>query len=366
MEGWQQLSNLSTNQSTFLNSTETRSRVYVSLPAGSTTKLIIVSLMVIFGIVGFVGNSLIYYFISKKKKPVLFLRTSPFVRNFNIYVKSLAVSNILCTTISIPLTCGQVMVDVLQQGWVCKIGRYLGILFPSITVNNLMVISMERYLSTRDLPRTFSVSTVRKLIWGAWIAGFVVVLGPTAGADETLYYLDDTHYTVFCQTDSYIMFRIISVSYVVIQYLIPGIILIYINISIGKTLWNRQRRRVDIQRNNAIKISLRAATSRGTYLLVAITFAFIIPHTGVYYYLAYLYSVKKSKGSVDFETKFITKYLSYIIFFSNSAINFIIHLVQMGDFRSFVKKLFCGEENALNHIPHGEEIELNVPAHNNR
>ena len=167
------MSNLSvSNQSALLNATENKSRVYVFTPAGFTTKLALVLVFASVGAVGFVGNILIYYFISFKKNVVSYMQNNPFLRNFNFYIKSLALSDILSNVFSLPLISIQIMFDVFQHGWACRIVRFLGILLPSITMNNLMVISVERYLATRAVPRTFSVSTVRKPVFTAWFAGF--------------------------------------------------------------------------------------------------------------------------------------------------------------------------------------------------
>ena len=67
MEGSQMLS----NQSALFNSTERKERVYLFTPAGFTTKLVLVSLLATIAIAGFLGNMLIYYFISTKKKDQL-------------------------------------------------------------------------------------------------------------------------------------------------------------------------------------------------------------------------------------------------------------------------------------------------------
>ena len=216
MYGSAMASSISNNsRSTLHNSKEISGRFYVFTPAGFDTKLTIVALMVILGVVGLVGNILIRYFVSKKRS-VSFPQSSPFVRNFNLYIKSLTLSDILSTLISLPLICVQVMFDVFQQDWPCRVVRYFGILFPSITMNNLIVISFERFLSTRDVPRTFSVYTVRKLVYGAWIIGFLVVLVPASSMNGIRYDLNDTHYTVACKYDTnYLTFRVIVVSYAI-------------------------------------------------------------------------------------------------------------------------------------------------------
>ena len=351
------MSNLSVNnQSDLLNATEMKSRVYLFTPAGFTTKLALVLVFASVGAVGLVGNLLIYYFISFQKNVVSYMQNHQFLRNFNFYIKSLALSDILSNIISLPLISIQIMVDVFQHDWSCRIVRFFGILLPSVTMNNLMVISVERYLATRAVPRTFSVSTVRKLVFSAWLAGFIVALGPTATINGIRYDLNDTHYTVICKSDNrYLTFRIIIVGYALVQHLIPGVILSYINISVAKTLWSRQKIRIDIQRNNAIRANLIATKLRGTYLLIAMTFAFIIPYSALLYYVAYVMLVKPS---LDFKSDFITRYLSAGLLYSNGAINFTIYVVQMKDFRAFLKKLLFNRGNTINPNPAGGGIQL--------
>ena len=329
------MSNLSVNnRSDLLNATEMKSRVYLFTPAGFTTKLGLVLVFTSVGAVGLVGNLLIYYFISFKKNVVSYMQNHQFLRNFNFYIKSLALSDILSNIISLPLISTQIMVDVFQHDWSCRSVRFIGILLPSKTMNNLMVISVERYLATRAVPRAFSVSTVRKLVFTAWLAGFIVALGPTATINGIRYDLNDTHYTVICKYDNrYLSFRIILVFYALVQHLIPSVILSYINISVAKTLWSRQKIRIDIQRNNAIRANLIETKLRKTYLLIAMTFAFIIPYSALLYYATYVMLVKPS---LDFKTDFITRYLSAGLLYSNGAINFIIYVVQMKDFRAFL------------------------------
>lgn len=168
MEKPQQVSRLSSiNQSfSLLNMTDLPSTPwsFVFPPAGFTTKLITILLLTSIGIVGFLGNSLIYYFVSKKNHSVSYLQFNPFERNLRIYIKSLALSDLFSCAISIPLACIQVTFYPPQHAWSCKVLRFLNVLFPSITLKNITVISIERYLSTRAIPRSLSISTVRKLM----------------------------------------------------------------------------------------------------------------------------------------------------------------------------------------------------------
>ena len=97
---------------------------------------------------------------------------------------------------------------------------------------------------------------------------------------------------------------------------------------------------MNIQMNNAIKAKMRPVKLRGTYLLIAITIAFIIPYSTSLYYAS---CVMLIKPSLDFQIDYRMRCLTIVVFFSNSAINFVIYLVQMSDFRSFVKKVFCSK-----------------------
>ena len=330
------------NQSSVINSTAVAitSLVYVFAPADFSIKLVLVVLFVLFGVIGLVGNILILYFLSKKKS-VPFLQSSPFLRNFNLYMKSLALSEILVTSIGAVLVCIELMYDVFQNGWPCKIRRYISGTFYVIRANNLIVISTERFLSTRDVPKTFSGSTVRKLVYAAWLSGFFVGLFPAATLNGVRYDINATHYTMVCKPDtSYLPNRVIVVGFVLIQLVIPSIALICMNIIIARRIWKGSKRRIDIQRDNAIRAKMRSHQIKKTSLLTIVTIAFVFPYSSILYYTAF---VAVAKPSLDFQEDFVIRHFSLVLVFSSSAINFIIYLVQMKDFRVFLLKHFLGK-----------------------
>ena len=318
--------------------------VYVFTPVGFDTKLVLLVLLIAFGVIGLMGNILVVYFVRKKQSSSI-LQLSPFLRNFNLYVKSKSLSDIFSILISLPLFCTQIMLDVFQNGWPCKLVRYFGMSFQSIIINNLIAISVERFLSTRDVPKTFRVTTVRKLVYAAWIAGFLVSLAPAATMNGIRYDINATHYTVDCKYDtSYLPYRAIVVGYVQVQHVIPSIAaLICINIILARRVWKRRKRRIDVQKDNAIKATMRWQHIKTTSILIIITLAFVIPYSSLLYYAVY---VAVAKPSLDFQQDFVIRYFSVVLILSNSSINVIIYLVQMKDFRVFVMKRFCFKENA--------------------
>ena len=329
------------NQSSVTNSTAAAAitaSVYVVTPVGFDTKLIIFVLFLIVGVSGLVGNILILYFLSKKKS-VPFLQSSSFLRNFDLYMKSLALSDILSCSISVPLASVEIMYDVFQSGWPCRTVRYISVTFTFITINNLIAISVERFLSTRAVPKTYSVTSVRKIVYAAWIAGLIVALAPAATINGVRYDINATHYTVVCKPDTrYLPYRATVVSVVLIQYFLPSIALIGINIILARRVWKRRKRRVDVLQDNAIRARMRSHQIKTTNLLIIVTLAFVIPYCLLLYYSAYVAIVKPP---LDVQVDFVLRYSSAVLIFSNSAVNFVIYLIQMKDFRVFLKQVFC-------------------------
>lgn len=150
--------NISKNVSFSSNGSGLQTAGYIFTPAGSKAKLVLFLSALTTALIGFVGNSLILYFISRKQR-VNRIQKSLFTKNLNLYIKSSALSDVLCTAVSFPLTCIQVYFDIFQNSWSCRIVRYFHIVFPVITTNNLVVISLEKHFSLKRVPRTFRVST---------------------------------------------------------------------------------------------------------------------------------------------------------------------------------------------------------------
>ena len=323
--------------SAFNNDTGTNdSAIYVFTPALYAAKQVLCFLLACFGGIGFVGCCLILYFLRKKPRTNP-LQANSFAKNLNTYVRSLCLSDLLSCAVSMPLVCLQMSLDVFQSGWVCKIVRYLNFVFPVITINNLVVISLEKYLSTRPIPRTFRVSTVRKMIIAAWLLGILVMLFPAATYDGIRVNLNDTHYTVICRNvELFYPFKLTLILFP-IQFVFPTVFIIYVNVSLIRTVWVKRKRQISCNMNNAFKAHLRATRIKGISLLVALTFAFIFPFSLFVVNAAYTQIAKPQR---DFSTDYMIRYGSGSIGYLNPVLNIIIYFAQMKDFREFLKKRF--------------------------
>ena len=327
-----------TNLSTLDNGTEFFGKMYVFKPFKPTTKLVLLLILVVVGIIAFAGNILVLAFLKTKDRATSFLRTYSFEMNFHFYIKSLAISDVLSSVISFPYMSLQLYLDVLQRGWACRIGRFIVLVFPYITINNLLVITFGKYFATREVPRTFSHSTVKRIVLFAWLEAFLFALLPPFTYNGIRYEVNSTHYTVVCMYDEqYLPSRIILVSATILQYIIPSCILIRLNISLIITAWTRASRTMDVQRDNNARSRVTAARFRSVSTVVALTFAFITPYL---LYVAYIIFHMVAQPNMDFETDHVIRFGGVILALSNSAINVLIYIVKMKDFRTFLKEKF--------------------------
>ena len=327
------------NLSSYANQTGlSSSKIYVFLPLSSSTKLTLLMFSVTVGILAFFGNILILCFVKSNQSTASFLKSFSFRKNFDVYISSLAISDALCAFIVLPLTGCQLFVDVFERGWGCKILRYLGIFFPSITINNLLIIIFGKYFSTRKIPRTLKHSTVKKLLYLIWFSTCVYVLLPVATFEGIRYDLNDTHYTVVCRPNhQYVSFGVVNLAFIAFQYFLPSIVIFTLTICLILTVRSRMKRAIDIQCDNAIKVMKRAENRRLTMILVSIMLMFIFSYALSLGYFIFRISTRSQDHTISFESDFLIRYVGALLAFSNSLVNVIIYLVQMKDFRRFLK-----------------------------
>ena len=327
------------NVSSYANQTGlSSSKIYLFLPLCPSTKLTLLMFSVIMGILAFFGNVLILCFVKSNQSAASFLKSCSFRKNFDVYISSLAISDALCAFIVLPLNGCQLFVDVFERGWGCKILRYLGIFFPSITINNLLIISFGKYFSTRKMPRILKHSTVKKLLYLIWFSTCLYVLLPVATMEGIRFDLNDTHYTVVCgPSDQYVPFGIVNLAFIAFQYFLPSIVIFTLTICLILTVRSRMKRAIDIQCDNAIKIMKRAENRRLTMILVSIMLMFIFSYAFYLSYLIFTILTRSQDHTISFERDFLIRYVGALLAFSNSLVNVIIYLVQMKDFGRFLK-----------------------------
>ena len=334
------------NSTQLSNQTKTLGLTYVFTPAGNITKRVLCVVSIFLGIMGFLGNCCIFYFLGKKPKRGV-IQTNRFVTNLNLYIRSLSLSDLLNSAVSAPLLCIQISFDVFQRGWACKAVRYTNFVFSAATINTLVVISIEKYLATRTVFRTVSTRSMRRMIIFAWLLGALFMLLPAATYDETTVVLNDTHFTILCKNnEQFFPFR---VTWLVlpIQYILPGIFVTYVNLCLMKTVWDSGRRQVATVTKKDFQAELRLKKIRGTTLLVALTFSFIIPF---FFFLGNIAYTQIAKPQRDFATDYAWRYGTGCVGYLSAIMNFAIYFVQVRNFRLFFIDLILCRRDDNNHL----------------
>jgi len=145
--------------------------VYVFVPVQFYIKIIIASANVFAGVFGLTANSLILLFLNTRQRHDS--RIMAFSRRSlsDTFIKSLALSNVLCCLTSLPIFTAEMFVDFIETDLQCKIVRFLVLFIPVSTITNYFVIGVEKYLSVFhpfNLPKR---RMYRRAVIAAWVIG---------------------------------------------------------------------------------------------------------------------------------------------------------------------------------------------------
>lgn len=150
------------------------SAIYVSAPVNYNIKTTIGCATVIAGFYGLIANSLILYF-TYMRTPVCVDLAHAYNRQAltDVFIQSLALSDVLCCLVSLPLFIAELFVDFIKSDTTCKVTRYFIMYFPIATCNYL-VIGIERYLAVFHSLRIPSSRMGKSLVVAAWFAAALI------------------------------------------------------------------------------------------------------------------------------------------------------------------------------------------------
>lgn len=304
------------NDSLNLNQTiNSTSKNYVFAPVSFSIRLSLFISMLSFGAFGFVANFLILNLKQKQNREKKRQLTRSFKRPLTEYfIISLALSDLLCSSVSFPLSASEMFFDVFQNDWICKLFRFFNIFFPVVTIYSLLVIGIERYLS---IFRPFSVISrekARRMVIGAWVLAFLVTLVPMVTYKRVHYAIDGNSFTLICKYDNSLpLYRILFTIFLLIIYIIPSFILTFINIRIMKYYKNH------VPAGSSMVD--QKAKHKITRMFVSLIFAFIAPYLCFIAYSAFMMIIQpKTSLAIDFVARHTSAFLGY----SNGAISAII------------------------------------------
>ena len=291
--------------------------------------IILTTLLAVTGLVGLVGNVLVIRFArSRKRRQQQPTRFAP--RHFFLFVESLALSDILTCAIAIPSMWAAIFCrHTKRTDWFCKGIGFLVQLFPVITIYNLLVVSLERYLAIRRPMYCLSKATAKRLVKFAWAVGTGLTLISTAMVEAVKIDVNDRQFTFRCKAETgNTTSRTLLAIYTVCFYHLPIAFLIFTSASIIGV----------IRRRPAVGNLVRRATARqkATKLLVTIVVAFVISYTPFQVILAY-----KVLANTDLALppEYYLRAAFGVLVYANSAVNVFIHLMFLPGFYQSYKRI---------------------------
>ena len=311
------------------NGTNETAKYFMRSTVQFTFDVVVTSLMAVTGLVGLVGNVLVFRFArSRKRRQQQPTRFAP--RHFFLFIQSLALSDILTCAIAVPLLCASILNDTRTE-WFCKGIGFLVQLFPVITIYNLLVVSLERYLAIRRPMYCLSEETAKRLVKLAWAVGTALTLIIAAMVEAVKIDVNDRQFTFRCKvrtgnTTSRTLLAIFAVCF----YLLPIAFIIFTSASIIEVFWRREMPATTHSTRR------RKARKKATKLLVTIVVAFVISYTPLQAILTYRVLVNDDSA---FPLEGYVRSAAALLVYANSAVNVFIHLMFLPGFYQSFKRI---------------------------
>ena len=312
------------------NGTNETAKYFVRYTVQFPFAVVVATLMTVTGLVGLVGNVLVFRFArSRKTRQQQITRFAP--RQFFLFIQSLALSDILSCVTGIPLLCvGMLHGYTKRTEWFCKGVGFLAQLFPIITIYNLLVVSLERYLAIRRPMYCLSEETAKRMVKLSWAVGTGLALISTAMVEAVKTDVNDRQFTFRCKvrtgnTTSRTLLAIFAVCF----YLLPIAFLIFTSASIIGVFWRETPATTHSTRR-------RKARKKATKLLVTIVVAFVISYTPFQAILTYRVLVNDDSA---FPLEGYARSTTGLLLNANSAVNVFIHLMFLPGFHQSFKRI---------------------------
>ncbi|XP_032218534.1 QRFP-like peptide receptor [Nematostella vectensis] len=301
-------------------------RAYVLTPLDTGTKITLTTITCTIGVLAAISNAIIIYFtVTALRRP----RVLAFNRSHTAYfVMSLACSDLCASGMTIPVyNAAELWIDFVNTDFMCTVVRVLNIAFPIITINNLIVISVERYLCMFHPFYIPSRRVVKGLIVGAWVAGLGTTLVLTGTYKLIPKAVGENHFYLKClydTTDPTAKAQVIA--FVLLQFLLPFIGLAIVNIRITKFLNKRNRVSPEETGSNLKSDDWRLKNSR---MFVTIVATFIVP-----YFPWFVYTAVNANITIAAYEELVFRHCFSIIAFANCLVNPIIYFLFSKEFRN--------------------------------
>ncbi|EDO43530.1 predicted protein [Nematostella vectensis] len=281
-------------------------RSYVINPIESTSQHIMTAISYSIAILAAASNTLVIYLMLTAKKPRVL---KAFYRSHaSLFTLSLSLSDVLTGMISIPLQNAARIMNI-HSSIVCQTHGILILLFPAITVLNLMVISIEKYLAIFYPFYLPSTRAVRGLIASMWLLGVAITTCYNINTRNVFSFIvNEDSFTLVCAPDDSLpTYNATVCAFVMLMFLLPVVAQIFFALKIRAHLKQRIRWRHALTLNQFVWLSV---------------FAFIVPCLPWVLYIVVNISVQLK---LSFEQDALARHGIFLCLLSNSLINPVMY-----------------------------------------
>ncbi|XP_032240088.2 kiSS-1 receptor [Nematostella vectensis] len=281
------------------------------------------------------------------------------------FIRSLAYSSLLSSLVSTPLLAAELLGDFLQSDWACRFQIYFLSVFVLIAISNLIVIGVERYLTIFHPSKLPTTDTCKRLVMASWFVGaFMTIAYPGSITVLKRFELGEGQYTLHCSSNSVELTKVLRITSLIIQYIIPAVSLTVMSVRVLKFLHRRRQQAHPLQVNSTFNASMRSTLwyYKDSYMFASLTLAFVFPYAA-----PILYAIVRAfiPGESSFSEYYVVRIVALFMCYSNTIINPIIYLYCMRDMRKRVREILsrvCACCVTMETTPPVVEIEIkNLP-----
>jgi hypothetical protein len=312
-------------------------RIYFFPKLAVPFQVIVVALILLTGLTGTIGNLMVFYIERKRRKMKRRAGPRPFERSLSMYfIKSLALSDLLSCIIHTPLGVLWVFEESIKGDLECKLHIVALMSLSCITILNVTFIAIERYLAVFYPLKAPSVEISKVCVILSWVFGTIVGIVHILPYRSKRFEVGDYLYTVHCvsQADKEVS-KVLMAVHTVVMYVIPNMVMCFSAILINRFLRERKRQIHDGIVNATVRS--QAWRFKDTKMFMNIIFFFYIPYT-----LFFVAGVAKEIGEVKFNflIESIIQLATFMLAFTNCAVNPIIYVTSSKEIRKIAVSLF--------------------------
>ncbi|EDO30902.1 predicted protein [Nematostella vectensis] len=314
--------------------------VWTSVPYG--LRWVFGSIMVFVAVCSVCGNTLVLYL--DRPKPIITTRLQGRLTT-KYFVRSLAMSDLMSALVTIPLLLAELTTDFLSSDLVCRVQRYFQAVPIAVTITNMVVLGVERYLIIYYPHKAPSRMACKRMVVVAWFVGATLaVVHPGCTSVLKTYPIGTDQYTRLCTVAEDPLSRALNLAITIVGIFIPALTLVVTSIRVLMYLHRKRRQTCPGQPSSSITSTLRHY--KLSYMAASVILVFFCPYLFTFVYTSLIVGNFIDTTIAD---EYTNRTVGLVIILVNCMVNPLIYLVLLPEMRQKAKEAF---QDLFSHIHH--------------